>query len=51
METISIELYIIGYTLIGIVLLWLYSWPLRIIGKAYKWVKKIFNNNRWWNIF
>ena len=51
MESVTVELYIIAYTLIGILLLWLYSLPLRIISRGYKGIKNIFNNNRWWGIY
>lgn len=51
MESINIELYIIGYTLIWIMVLYLYSLPLRLIGKSLKWIRKIFNNKTWWKIF
>jgi len=51
MESINIELYIIWYTLVGVMVLYLYSLPLRLIWKSYKWIKKIFNNNKWWGIF
>lgn len=51
MENVSVELYIIGYTMIWIIMLFLYSLPLRLIARSYTWLKKIFNNNKWWWIF
>ena len=49
MDNISIELYMIWYTLIWIVLLFLYSLPIRILTKVIKGVKWVFNNknNKW----
>lgn len=52
MDNISIELYIIGYTFIGFIIVFLYSLPLRILGKTYKNIKSLFNN-KWgsWGLF
>jgi len=41
----TIEGYIIAYTLLGIVLMWLYSLPLKLISRTYKGIKSIFNNS------
>jgi len=51
MENITIELYIIAYTFLGVGLLYLYSLPLRLITKSVKGIKDLFNNNRWWKMF
>jgi len=51
MENITIELYIIAYTFIGVILLYMYSLPLRIIGRAYKWIKNLFTNNNKWGFY
>lgn len=47
----NIELYIIGFTLLGIAFLWLYTLPLRLIAKSYKGMKNIINNKSKWNLF
>ncbi len=51
MESLNIEIYIIWYTLIWIMVLWLYSLPLKLIWKSYTGIKKILNNNKSWGIF
>lgn len=52
MESVSVELYIIGYTFIGIILLFLYTLPLRIVARAYKGMKWIITNwSKGWKIF
>ncbi len=51
MENVSVELYIISYTMLWIVMVFLYSLPLTILGKTYEGVKKIFNNDKWGWLF
>lgn len=51
MENVNMELYIIWYTFIGLMMVYLLSLPLMILWKTYQWIKNIFNNKKWWWIF
>lgn len=51
MENVGIELYMIAYTFLGIMMIFLYSLPLTILWRTFEGVKKIFNNNKWWGLF